>query len=299
MIDEINGDFLQWLRGFFYTAQQGSVSKAAEIMGRGQSSISHHIACLEMELGAHLFDRSHGRMKLTAEGLHLRDRAIEIFETIQKARDDLNPTGHQLSGDIKIVTTHAVLLYFLPTHIAEFMKVHPDVQFDLDGGGVDHILDKVQSGEADFGIASLESIPDNLVFEPIFKTQPMLIAPRQDPWRLGQNPSLRAIAKCPFVAFPDSSTISEAVNGLFQRGGFSLNKILVLNNFELVKKYVEMGLGIAILDEYALADNDYESLCVLALERFFPERIYGIVLRRKAYASPASKAFRWTIMAAD
>ena len=284
--------------GFFYTAQQGSVSKAAEIMGRGQSSISHHIASLEKELGANLFDRSHGRMKLTAEGLRMRDRAIEIFEIIQKARDDLNPTGHQLSGDIKIVTTHAVLLYFLPAHIAEFMKVHPDVQFDLDGGGVEHILDKVQSGEADFGIASLESISDNLSFELMFKTRPMLIAPRQDPWHLGLKPSLKAIARCPFVAFPESSTISEAVNRLFLRAGFSLNKILVLNNFELVKKYVEMGLGIAILDEYALADSDYESLRVLELTGFFPERSYGIISRRKANSSPATRAFRRAIMAA-
>lgn len=298
MIEEINGDFLQWLRGFFYTAQQGSVSRAAEIMGRGQSSISHHIACLEREMGVHLFDRAHGRMKLTAEGRRLRERAVEIFETIQRAREDLNPSGHQLKGEIKIVTTHAVLLYFLPPHIAEFMKAHPGVQFDLDGGGVEHILDMVLTGEADFGIASLESVPANLAFEPIFKTQPMLIAPRQDHWHLGRHPSLPAIAKCPFVAFPDSSTISETVTRLFDREGLSINKTLVLNNFELVKKYVEMGLGIAILDEYALADSDHKSLRVLELKQFFPPRAYGIISRRKAYASAASKAFRRTIMAA-
>ena len=297
MIDEINGDFLQWLRGFFYTAQQGSVSKAVKIMGRVQSSVSHHIACLEKEMGAHLFKRSHGRMELTAQGLRLRERAIEIFETIQKAREDLNPEGRRLGGEIKIATTHAVLLYFLPPYIADFMRAHPGVQFGLDGGGLSHILDAVQSGEADFGIASLDSVPANLAFKPVFKTQPVLIAPRRDRWGLGPNPGLQAIARCPLVAFPDSSTISENVNRLFLRQGLTLNKILVLNNFELVKKYVEMGLGIAILVEYALADGDYAGLRVLALERFFSQRPYGIISRRKAFTSPVSKAFIKAIMA--
>jgi LysR family cyn operon transcriptional activator len=298
MISEINGDFLQWLRGFFYTAQQESVSRAAAIMGRGQSSVSHHIACLEREMGAKLFDRAHGRMTLTPEGKKLRERAISIFETIEEMRADLNPGKGELSGRVAITTTHAVLLYFLPRHISGFMELHPQVNFDLDGGGLEHILSKVEAAESDFGIASLDSVPSNLEFRPLFKTRPMLITPIKNPWGLDGDPALEDIARCPFIAFPTTSTITSEVEKRFITQGLSLNRVLVLNNFELVKKYVELGLGVAILDEYAIQRSDENALRVLALDRYFNERTYGIISRQRGYVPPAAKAFIRSIMAA-
>ncbi len=291
MINEINGDFLQWLRGFYYTAQQESVSKAAEHMGRGQSTISHHIACLEQEMGVQLFERAHGRMYLTAEGRRLRDRAIELFETIQEMREDLNPFGPELAGRVAIATTHAILLYFLPIHIVEFLTAHPQVKFELDGGGLSRIMARVETGDSDFGIASLENTPPSLNFTPLFKTRPVLISPLKNPWNLVESFCLETIARCPFIAFPDSSTITEVVKRRFAAEGLKLNVIQVLNNFELVKKYVELGLGIAVLDEYALQPEDEQRLLVWPLERFLSERSYGILTRRRGYAPPAVRAF--------
>ena len=74
MIEEIEGDLLQWLRGFYAVAEQGSVTQATDLMGREQPTITRHIKCLEKQLGVMLFDRSTGTMKLTAEGKALRDQ---------------------------------------------------------------------------------------------------------------------------------------------------------------------------------------------------------------------------------
>ena len=82
MIDEMPGDFLQWLRGFYYVAKQGSVTNAAGIMGRQQPTISRQIKCIEKELGVTLFDRSSGKMELTPEGKIVLEKAISIFEDI-------------------------------------------------------------------------------------------------------------------------------------------------------------------------------------------------------------------------
>ena len=65
MIEEIPGDLLQWLRGFYFVAERGGVTQAAVVMGREQPTITRQIQCLEKELGVTLFDRSSGKMKLT------------------------------------------------------------------------------------------------------------------------------------------------------------------------------------------------------------------------------------------
>jgi LysR family transcriptional regulator, cyn operon transcriptional activator len=67
MIDQIGGDTLQWLRGFYFVAKTGSVTQAAFEMGRKQRAISHQIKCVEEEFGVLLFDRSPGGMGLTPE----------------------------------------------------------------------------------------------------------------------------------------------------------------------------------------------------------------------------------------
>ncbi len=79
MIEEIQGDFLQWLRGFYFVAERGSITQATLAMGREQPTITRQIKCLEKQLGVTLFDRSAGTMKLTHEGRDLLEKVIRLF----------------------------------------------------------------------------------------------------------------------------------------------------------------------------------------------------------------------------
>lgn len=71
MLEELNGDFLQWLRGFYYVAKTGSIRKAAEFMHRNPSTISYQIRALEQELNTVLFDRYKKTLRITPEGKKL------------------------------------------------------------------------------------------------------------------------------------------------------------------------------------------------------------------------------------
>jgi DNA-binding transcriptional LysR family regulator len=299
MIPELSGDFLQWLRGFYYTAEKGTVSAAAAHMGRRQSSITHQIKNLEQELGAQLFDRSHGRMILTEEGAALLAKAVTIFETIKEMRDLLHPQLGELHGEISLVTTHAVLLYYLPPHIAEFQRLSPGVNFRLTGGGLDKILENLHTGQADFSIASLESVPESLDFKQLFRTKPVLIQARDSKWSLDDPLTLDQIARLPFISFPDSSTIAQAIKKRFSEEGLTLNVVQELDNFELVKRFVELDLGLAILDEYALEAKDKTKIHLHALDSYFKERSYGIITRKKSYMPPASHAFIQKLLRKD
>ena len=87
MIEEIPGDLLQWLRGFYFVAERGGVTQATLVMGREQPTITRQIKCLEKELGVTLFDRSSGKMKLTPEGRNVLEHVITLFEDVKEIRN--------------------------------------------------------------------------------------------------------------------------------------------------------------------------------------------------------------------
>jgi DNA-binding transcriptional LysR family regulator len=71
--------------------------------------------------------------------------------------------------------------------------------------------------------------------------------------------------------------------------------ILILNDFDTVKTYVGLGLGVSILDSFTILKEDEGNLDIFLLRRFFTKRRYGLLLRKKKYLSPAVKAFIRTI----
>ena len=291
MIEEISGDFFQWLRGFYFVAQRGSVTQGAMEMGRNQPTVSHQIKCLEEAFGMTLFDRSGGKMELTPEGEVFLQKTISVFEIIKEMKSLIGGDDLAIQGKVVIATTHAIIHYFLPALIGDFSKEHPGVRFEMEGGGLDLILAKLESAEADFGIANLEKTPEGLLSYDLFETELKLITPKQNSFKIGSKPALQKIAEAPFICFPGSSTITSLIKKRFEKEGLALNEIMVLNNYDSVKKYVALGQGLAILDDYAVSKEDEESLNVLPLDRFFQKRTYRLIVRKRKYLPPAAKAF--------
>jgi len=291
MIEEFGGDLFQWLRGFYFVARTGSVTRAAEAMRRNQPAISHQIKCLEEAFGVPLFERTRGKMELTAEGRVLLSMVVPLFELIEEMKIKIRNPDLPVEGTIRIATTHAIILYYLPQFIHLFKKSYPHVSFDIQGGGVEAILASIETGTADFGIASLLEIPQGLIVYDLFETELKLIASRK--LRLFQEKkiSLEAIASIPHISFPRTSTITPLIEKRFAEDGLKLNPVFVFNNFEIVKKYVELGMGVGILDDFTITPEDKNKLAVFDLGRFFEKRKYQIILRQKKYLNPAAREF--------
>ena len=292
MIPEKSGDFLQWLRGFYFTVKSGGLGSAARQMGRTQSSISHQIKCLEADLGLQLFDRSGRSLKLTDEGSEVLAKAVQIFDTVMGMEGIARFHEKDYSGQINIVSTHAILLNFLPKYVTGFRMRHPDVSFLLDSGGYDYILDQISNADADFAVACPRSLPDNVTFSPLFDTNPVLVSPLDPIWEIPDEPLLAEIAHLPFVSFPVGTSIEDSVSKQFAAKGLSINSVLLLTHFEHVKSYVEMGMGVSILDDYTLTKYDYQRLRIYPLSDFDEVRTYGVITRQHAYLNQATRAFR-------
>ncbi|MGD9033571.1 MAG: LysR family transcriptional regulator [Desulfobacteraceae bacterium] len=291
MIEEMGGDFLQWLRGFYFVAKTGSVTHAALEMRRNQPTVSHQIKCLENEFGVTLFNRASGKMELTPEGKVFLEKVISLFEIVKEMKNEIAGINLEHEGRIVVAATHAIIHFFLPRFIVDFRSTHPNVKFEIEGGGLEMILEKVESAEADFGIANLPKVPEALNYDDLFETRPKLIASKKSPFSPGKRLTLKQISKAPFLTFPHSSTLRPFIERRFKENDLTLNVVLALNNYNAVKKFVALGLGVSILDDYALTEEDKGKLDIFSLDRFFEKRVYGIITRKKKYLSPAAKAF--------
>ena len=196
MIEQMSGEFFQWLRGFYFVAECGSVTKAAAVMGREQPTVTHQIKCLEKEFGVTLFDRSSGSMKLTPEGRMLLEKSISLFEVVRGIKSEFLGEQMEFDGNIVIAASYTVIDTLLPSYVEKFRNAHPRVKFHMQGGFLESVLEKVESAEADFGISYVESVlPDSMVCHVLFETGMKLIAPKNN--RFFPNSSPDAPADCP------------------------------------------------------------------------------------------------------
>lgn len=291
MIDEIRGDFLQWLRGFYYVVKNQSVTKACVDMGRNQSTISHQIKCLENEFGITLFDRSLGKMELTSEGKLFLEKTISVFEIIKGMQSELSADSLENKGEITIAASYAIIHYFLPDYIKRFRKRSPAVTFELEGGGLEMIIDRVESAEVDFGIVSVRKLPEGLITHSLFETGMTLLACRNNPFFSNSVPTLGQIADIPFISTPLQATARDDVERVFRKNNLKLNHVIVLDNYASIKIYVQTGIGISILESFALTKNDHKKFDLYPMDPFFEPSKYMIVMRNKKYLSPQARAF--------
>jgi DNA-binding transcriptional LysR family regulator len=295
MIEEISGDFLQWLRGFYYVAERGSVRQAAIVMGREQPTITRQIQCLEKELGVTLFDRSSGKMRITPEGKILQEEAVSLFEDVKRIKSEFRNQGLEYEGKIVIATTHAIIDSFLPRYIASFRKIHPRVIFHFEGGIREMVFEKIESAEADFGIAYIESVPKTLVCYDLAETGLILIAPKNNTFFPGKSPTLRQIAQAPLILFAHRGSLESLIEKRFAEERLKPNVVMTHNNHVSVRKYVALGMGVAILGEHAVSKEEAKIFDIFRLDRYFPKRKYGLLLRKRKYLSPMVKTFIRTI----
>lgn len=295
MIDEIPGDLLQWLRGFYCVADSGSITKATTLMGRMQPTISRQIKCLEKELGVTLFDRSSGKMKLTAEGKVLLTKTVSLFEDVREIRSEFKKDPFEYYGKIFVAASHAVIDSFLPPYITTFRSNHPRVSFHLQGGFFPTVHEHVESGEADFGISLAELDTDTIECHDLFETGHVLIAPKGHNFFHGKDPSLEQIAKAPIILFSRTGSIEPFIEKSFAKERLTPNVVMTFNNFISMKKYVSLGSGVALVNDYGISSEDEKTLDILPMDQHFPKRKVGLLLRKRKYLSPAIRAFIRTI----
>lgn len=143
---------LRVLNYFLAVAQEGSITRAAELLHVTQPTLSRQLMQLEDELGVRLFHRNRHRVELTEEGLLLKRRAQEIVQLTDKAKQECARHGSTLSGEIAIGCAETMSMSALAGCMASFRQQHPLVRFNVYSGVADDVKDRMEKGLIDLGL---------------------------------------------------------------------------------------------------------------------------------------------------
>lgn len=140
------------LRYFLTIAQEGNITKAAEILHVTQPTLSRQMMNLENELGAHLFQRGRYQTRLTEEGVLFQQRAKEIIALVDRTEQDILSYKKPISGVISIASVESTAMHLLPELLSSFSRKYPMVRYDLYSSYGNHIKENLDKGIYDIGI---------------------------------------------------------------------------------------------------------------------------------------------------
>ncbi|ATE61304.1 CysB family HTH-type transcriptional regulator [Thauera sinica] len=277
---------LQQLRYIHEVARRGlNVSDAAEALFTSQPGVSKQIRLLEAELGVEIFARHGKRLVAVTEP----GRAVlAIAQRMLRDMDNLLQVGEEFSnessGTLSIATTHTQARYVLPRVVRDFMQRYPGVRLELHQGDPQQVCDMVLSGGADIAIAT-EAIADNpdLVMLPCYQWNRCIVATPRHPILREHPLTLEAIARYPLITYDDAFTGRGQINKAFLGRGLKPNVVLTAIDSDVIKKYVEMDLGIGILARMAYDADEDRKLGMVDASHLFESSTTRIGIRRNAW----------------
>jgi LysR family cys regulon transcriptional activator len=277
---------LQQLRFFNEVVRQGlNISNAASALYTSQPGVSKQIKLLEEELGIEIFVRNGKRIEAITEPgkavLEIAQRMLHDAGNLKQVAEEFHSQG---SGNLTIATTHTQARYALPPTVRQFIKSYPGVQLGLHQGSPTQIAEMLLSGEAHIGIAT-ESLTlyDELVTLPCYEWNHCVITPLRHPLLEEKKLTLAKIAQYPIITYDFAFSGRGKINAAFDAANIRPNTILTAIDSDVIKTYVELGLGIGILAKMAYIPERDKHLRMMDAAHLFKPSTTRIAVRKNEY----------------
>ncbi len=239
--------------------QNFNLTEVAEVLYTSQPGVSKHIKDLEDELGVELFIRKGKRLiGLTEPGKELIgivERLLLDAQNIKKLADQFTQRDE---GELVIATTHTQARYALPKVVKAFKDEFPKVHLVLHQGSPAEIASMLKSGEADIGIATeaLDGAEDVITFS-YYQWHHAVIVPKGHPLQAAEKLTLKQIAEYPIITYHKGYTGRSQLDKAFADAGVTPDIVMSALDADVIKSYVELGLGIGIVASMAyFAERD-------------------------------------------
>lgn len=287
-------DLAPRLRQFVAVARTEHVTRAAQVLGMPQPTLSRSLARLERELGVQLFLRSGRALRLTREGRLLQEhaeRALDELETgLQAVAGEWSPDG----GRVAFGFLHTLGSQTVPRLLREFQRRRPRVRFELVQRGNDELVAMLRSGALDLCLTSpLPGGPD-LEVRALHEQRLRLVVPVGHLLAGRSAVHLADAAQEQFVGLARGYGLRSTSDAWCREAGFVPRLAFEGEEIDTVRGLVAAGLGVALLPAGGPAED------VVELDVVEPRttRTLGLAWRVSPVEAPAVLAFRETVLAA-
>lgn len=284
------GNRIKQLRAFCAVAKLGSIARGAESLFLSQPSVSLQLTALQKELGTALVERVGRRVQLTREGLMLYELARPVLEGLDALdREFRAKLGGAVSRELNIAAGESTIQYLLPPLVQDYRARFPGTKLQLHNVSNRDGLALLRSDEVDFAFGSMVDVPGDLAYEAVHHFDPMLIAPLGHPLADRPDVVLEDLSPYGLILPPNRVSTYRLVDLVFQQRKVPYQVAIEVGGWEVIKQYVAMGLGISIVSGMCIDARD--QLAVRNMRRWFPQRTYGVVVRKGKLLSAEARAF--------
>jgi DNA-binding transcriptional LysR family regulator len=283
-------DFDQ-LETFLEVARHASFSRAAEKRFRTQPAISSQIRSLEEEVGAKLFDRSGGRVSLTAAGKAFQKYVEETLDARKTMLVNLAEMERIPRGEITIGANEGTCLHILPEVFADFKKQYSDVSVNIKRADYGKILESVIDNSVDFGVVSLPVTDNRLTVVLIHRDELVIIAPPNHPLGKLKSATMADVRSFPLVV-PKAGHTRDALDQLFHDRRMKPHYTMELDSSELLKRFVAAGVGVGFIPRSNIEEDvRAKALVAITMADAQVRRDLALVFRKDKALSRAALAF--------
>ncbi|WP_092108897.1 LysR family transcriptional regulator [Brevibacterium sandarakinum] len=266
---------LEQLASFVEIANTGHFTRAAATLHLAQPSLSRQISTLEKELGSELFHRAHGHISLTAAGDTLLPTARRMLADAEAVRRDMDELAGLRKGRIRLGATPTLCVSLVAEAISSFHHEHPGVELELVEKGSRELIEALGAGELDLALITRTLTPSaqmpRLRMREVLSEDLVVIAGADRrsggstswsgdsrsgaPLLPGDTVTLAEVAALPQVLFHHGYDLREATSAAFDAAGLAPNIVVEGAEMDAVLRFVERGLGVAIVPAMVLVDR--------------------------------------------
>ncbi|NSY19663.1 LysR family transcriptional regulator [Neorhizobium sp. AL 9.2.2] len=253
--------------------------EAAEQLGISQPAVSNGIRQLENQLGITLFERLHRRLEPTEEATLLFEEVRPVFSMLRSFSARARSIRHGTSGRLRVMSTPPLGNTVAPVALARFLKDRPDVSVAYDVRRLEHVIEAVQSGAADVGLAiALERHPSVNV-EILSRTHMVALVPKDHPVASRQEVTVSDLSEHGFIGLEAESRMGQMLRDAFDREGIDYEPRVEVRYCATAAVLAGAGVGAAVVDPYSAAYQSSEGLVQLPFQP--PREVAAVLITRK------------------
>lgn len=272
---------LHKLQIFVTIARLGSFTRASEALHMTQPTVSQQLATLELQVGAMLIERQTRRLRLTPAGEALLPYAEQLLTLADHATEATRAAAGLADRTLRIGVGHTLATYLLPDLLRRYRELYPQHRVRISVGNTGELLDMVASEAVDLVLVGSPADHPKVEVTPFRHDRLVVIVALEDEWAARKEVAADELRQRTLFTREPGSALHATVERLLGPAALEAEECIQLGETEAIKRCVEAGLGVALIQGIAIArEVAAGTLHALTLHDLDDRRTYAYGTRR-------------------
>jgi DNA-binding transcriptional LysR family regulator len=257
----------------------GTVGGAARLLNVSSPGISRAMKHAETSLGVKLFNRRGGRYSPTAQANAIFEQINSVYDKVEDLQFVISRIKRGAESELKIASVPSIATVMVPRAVAELRRSLPNLLIDVDILKIEDAVDYLLLGKGELVALSSKLEHPMLAEAPLARGRLKCIVPEAHPLARLSRVTVEQIVKHPLIGVDPNDPYGRIMAGLFASHSLPYEVTIRARFGSTVCALVSLGLGIAIVDEFTLAADQWPRL--RALDIVEPTAFQTYVVHRK------------------